>query len=92
MIDDAPFIPINKVILSLPPAIKNTKTRITYWYGSKEAFFLKKSAEAISKILPSTQVKVFQGFDHGELCIGNPELYIQKSLAFFKEEAKINKT
>jgi pimeloyl-ACP methyl ester carboxylesterase len=71
----------------LSPAIKNTKTKITYWYGSKETFFLKKSAEAISKILPSTQVKVFQGFDHGELCIGHPELYIQKSLSFFKGEA-----
>jgi hypothetical protein len=84
MIADAPPIPINKVILSLPPAIKTT-IKITYWYDSKKVFFL---AEAISKILPSTQVKVFQGFDHGELCIGNPELYIQKSLAFLKKRQR----
>ncbi|UTR15888.1 alpha/beta hydrolase [Salipaludibacillus sp. LMS25] len=74
----------------LSPFIKNIQTKMTYWYGSKEVFFLKKSAEAISQMLPSTQIEVFQGFDHGELCIGNPELYIQKSLAFFKGEAEVS--
>ncbi|SDY12022.1 Pimeloyl-ACP methyl ester carboxylesterase [Evansella caseinilytica] len=77
---------------TLPPTIKNAQTKMTYWYGSKETFFLKKSAEAVSQMLPAAQVEVFQGFDHGELCIGHPELYIQKALAFFIGEVDVRKT
>jgi pimeloyl-ACP methyl ester carboxylesterase len=69
---------------SLPASIANVKTYITYWYGSKEARFGKKYAKAILKVLPNTKIKVFKGFEHGELCIGNPKLYTKHATEFFE--------
>ena len=68
---------------SLPASIANVKTDITYWYGSKEAMFGKKYAKAILKVLPDAKIQVFKGFEHGELCIGNPRLYIKQATEFF---------
>jgi len=69
---------------SLPSSIANIKTDITYWYGSKEAMFGKKYAKAILKILPNATIKIFKGFRHGELCIGNPRLYTKHATEFFE--------
>ncbi len=69
---------------SLPSSLKTVKTDLAYWYGSKEAWFGKKYAKAISKTLPKAEIKVFQGLNHGELCIGDPELYIKEATAFFQ--------
>lgn len=69
---------------SLPSSIKSVKTDLAYWYGSKEAWFGKKYAKAISKVLPKAEIKVFKGLNHGELCIGDPELYIKEATAFFQ--------
>lgn len=68
---------------SLPTSIANIKTDIAYWYGSKEAFYGNKYAKAILAIVPSVKIKIFKGFNHGELCIGNPDLYISEAMEFF---------
>lgn len=70
---------------SLPPSIASVKTDITYWYGSKEAMFGKKYAKAITAVVPNAKIKIFKGFDHGELCIGNPNLYLKEATKFFDE-------
>lgn len=68
----------------LPLSIKDTKTDILYWYGSKEAFLFKKSVKFISQTLPNVKIEVFKGYNHGELCIGNPSLFLEKCYEFFK--------
>ncbi|WP_160316211.1 alpha/beta fold hydrolase [Acetobacterium bakii] len=68
---------------ALPPSIADTKTDITYWYGSKEAWLGKKYAACMLSIVPSVKIKIFKGLDHGELCIGNPDLYINEATEFF---------
>lgn len=69
---------------SLPTSIAAIKTDIAYWYGSKEKRFGKKYAKAILALLPHAKIKVFEGYNHGELCIGNPTLYIKEATKFFK--------
>ena len=67
---------------SLPNSIANIKTNIAYWYGSKEALLAKKYAKCILTTVPNVKIKVFKGLDHGELCIGNPDLYIKQVTEF----------
>jgi len=67
---------------ALPDSIVDSKTDIAYWYGSKEAWLGKKYANCIVSKLPSVKIKVFKGFDHGELCIGNPDLYLKEVTEF----------
>lgn len=64
-------------------SIKTTKTEVVYWYGSKEAIFTKKSADCVVQMIPNAKQEIFKGYDHGELCIGNPDLYIKKAIEFF---------
>lgn len=67
---------------TLPDSIADTRTDIAYWYGSKEAWLGKKYANCILSKLPGVKIKVFKGFDHGELCIGNPDLYLKEVTEF----------
>lgn len=64
-------------------SIKTTKTQVVYWYGSKEAIFTKKSADCVVKMIPNATQEVFKGYEHGQLCVGNPDLYIKKATEFF---------
>jgi pimeloyl-ACP methyl ester carboxylesterase len=66
----------------LPETINATSTEIAYWYGSKEAFLNKKTLDHIRTLNPEIKVEMFEGYDHGELCIGNPDLFVRKALAF----------
>ncbi|MFO7585301.1 MAG: alpha/beta hydrolase [Anaerolineales bacterium] len=69
---------------TLPQSIQETTTEIAYWYGSKEGFLMQKSADRFRQLLPSVQVQVFQNYEHGELCIGNPDIFVSNALAFFE--------
>ncbi|WP_105617807.1 alpha/beta fold hydrolase [Vallitalea okinawensis] len=69
---------------SIPASLKNVKTEIAYWYGSKEPKFMKKYAKAILRLKPNAHIKVFEGYAHGEMCIGDPEFYIDQATAFFQ--------
>ena len=68
----------------LPETISETSTEIAYWYGSKEALLYRKTLDHIRKLVPDIQVEMFEGYDHGELCIGNPELFVEKALGFLE--------
>ncbi|MCR6112010.1 alpha/beta hydrolase [Bacillus sp. A301a_S52] len=68
---------------SIPQAL-DINTKIAYWYGSKEAFICKRMAKQMVKAVKNTRIDVFQGYGHGELCIGNPDLHIEKTREFFK--------
>ncbi|SDY11987.1 Pimeloyl-ACP methyl ester carboxylesterase [Evansella caseinilytica] len=77
---------------SLPgPGALNTNTESAYWYGSKEAFICKRMAKQMSKAVKNTRTESFKGYRHGELCIGNPDLYIKKALEFFEHRHKIRR-
>lgn len=67
---------------ALPNSIADTKTDIAYWYGSKEAWLGKKYANCLLSKLPSVKIKVFKEFNHGELCIGNLDLYLKEVIEF----------
>lgn len=66
----------------LPASFIDTKVKIVYWHGTKEAFLLKKTIKYLSQT--GIKIEAFKGYQHGELCIGNPELHIRKSLEFLK--------
>jgi pimeloyl-ACP methyl ester carboxylesterase len=68
----------------LPETIRETSTEITYWYGSKEAFLFKKTLDHIRTLVPQIQLEMLEGYDHGELCIGNPELFVERALVFLE--------
>lgn len=59
-------------------SIKNTKSKIVYWYGSNEALLTKRSATYLLNLVPDTEIEVLEGYEHGQLCLGNPKLYIEK--------------
>ncbi len=69
---------------ALPTSLSALKTDIAYWYGSKESWFGDKYAKAIRAVLPHVKVKIFQGYEHGELCIGKPKLFIKEASYFFE--------
>lgn len=71
----------------LSSSIQETNTEIAYWYGSKEAFLYKKASKFISELLPNAKIEVFKGYNHGELCMCNPELFVEKANGFFRNEA-----
>lgn len=67
---------------SLPTSMATCQTDITYWYGSKESMFGKKYAKALLDRLPHAKINVFEGCQHGELCIGKPQQYIKEAVKF----------
>ncbi len=46
---------------------------IHFWYGSKEAFFAKPQARHLARLHPDTHIEIFQGMNHGQLLIDQPE-------------------
>ena len=73
----------------IPDSMKQTEADVVYWYGSKEAFIAEKSADYLVKLIPNTKVEVFKKYEHGELCMGNPKVYIEKATKFLNSEYMI---
>ncbi|GKX66566.1 alpha/beta fold hydrolase [Inconstantimicrobium mannanitabidum] len=69
----------------LPEDLSNIKTEIRYWYGTKEGNQRKRDAEFIIKVFPNAKYQVFDGYAHGQLCVGNPNLYLKYAYSFFYE-------
>ncbi len=63
-------------LYNLSEEIKKSNTEIFYWYGSKEAFLVKKSTNLIMKYGKNCKLKVFKGYVHGQLVLGNQELFL----------------
>ncbi|QOR34967.1 alpha/beta hydrolase [Clostridium sp. 'deep sea'] len=70
----------------LPKSFANCKTHIAYWYGSKEWFWGKKYANAILALKPTTNIRVFTGKKHCEMCISNTHLYLQEIKVFLENK------
>jgi pimeloyl-ACP methyl ester carboxylesterase len=62
----------------LPDKIDQTPTRINIWYGSRENYFVKKSARDIRKRAPLCIIREFIGMKHGELALDYPDRYVQE--------------
>lgn len=69
----------------LPEDLSSVKTEIRYWYGTKEAKIRKRDAEFITKVFPNAKSQMFEGYAHGQLCVGNPDLYLKYAYNFFHE-------
>lgn len=53
-------------------------------YGSKEAKLCKENTELLSQQIIDCQCSVLEGFDHGELAIGNPEKHVEMMRMWMK--------
>ena len=69
----------------LPENLANIETKIVYWYGTKEAKQNKINADYVTAAFPFSKSQTFEGYNHGQLCIGNPSLYIENAYNFFNE-------
>ena len=46
---------------------------IHFWYGTKEAFVAKPQAKHLLSLCPQAHVEIFDGMNHGQLLIDQPE-------------------
>lgn len=53
-------------------------------YGSKEAKLCKENTELLSQQIIDCQCTVLEGFDHGELSIGNPQKHVEMLKAWME--------
>lgn len=63
-----------------PESIRLTQTKVAYWHGSKEIFYVKKTIENLNNALPNLMVKSFKDYDHGELAMKSGDLYVREVL------------
>jgi pimeloyl-ACP methyl ester carboxylesterase len=68
----------------LPEDLSDISTKIAYWYGSLEAKKRAKGAKIIKKSFPDVTIRVFDGYNHAQLCLGNPELFVSCTEGFFR--------
>jgi esterase/lipase len=69
----------------LPKDFSNVKTEIRYWYGTKEENERKKDSDFITHTFPNAKSEIFEGYGHGQLALGNPNLYLKYAYGFFQE-------
>jgi esterase/lipase len=62
----------------LPDNIGQISSRINIWYGSKENYFVKKSAQDIKRRAPTCILHEFIGLNHGDLALKYPDRYVQE--------------
>ncbi len=62
---------------SVPEGKKNTTTKTLIVYGSKEEKLCKKNTELLRQQIMDCQSIVLNGYDHGELSIGNPQKHVK---------------
>ena len=53
---------------------------IHFWYGTKEAFVAKPQVKHLLKLCPSAHVEVFDGMNHGQLLVDQPEAIANRIL------------
>lgn len=67
----------------LPKDLSKINTEIRYWYGSKEEKERKRDADFITNTFSNAKSEMFEGYAHGQLCLGNPKLYLKCAYDFF---------
>lgn len=68
---------------SLPEDLSHVNTEIQYWYGTKEKKEREKDANFVKSMFRNIRICTFKGYRHGQLCIGNPQLYLKSAFDFF---------
>lgn len=54
------------------------KAKVLVLAGSKEPLIVKRSAKMLAQRLPHATLEILSGFGHGDLCIHEPELWVEK--------------
>lgn len=75
---------------SVPEGERKITAKTLIVYGSKEEKLCKKNTELLKKQIVECQCSVLEGFDHGELSIGNPKEHV-KMLRKWMENGTIAK-
>lgn len=75
---------------SVPEGERKITAKTLIVYGSKEEKSCKKNTELLKKQIVECQCSVLEGFDHGELSIGNPKEHV-KMLRKWMENGTIAK-
>lgn len=75
---------------SVPEGEKNITAKTLIVYGSKEKKLCEKNTDILKKQIVECQCHVLDGYDHGELAIGNPKEHI-KMLRMWIENGMIEK-
>lgn len=70
----------------IPDKLTDTDADVTYWYGTRENSFAKKSAGNIAAALPNVLVKIFKDMHHGELIERYPDKYIEELKDFWEKD------
>ena len=63
---------------SMPNPVMESKTRIHYWYGSKEKMNRKRDVKYVKKIFPNIIVEEIPGFNHAEFVMLKPDAFAGK--------------
>lgn len=69
---------------SMPDKVKNSDTRIEYWYGSKEKMNRRRDIKYVKKIFPDISIKEIKGFNHAEFVMLEPERFSLRIIDFLK--------
>jgi len=70
---------------TMPPKIKTTCKRISYWYADREKKERKWDMQYIQKHFPNTVFKEFENVGHGGMALQYPELFVEEMYALMKK-------
>jgi len=70
---------------TLKDSVKNTLAQVQYWYGEKEMQCVKQSAQRFCELVPSCQICVAKGYNHGYLAIYLPDEWLALAEPFFNK-------
>ena len=70
---------------TLPEMYKVPKTKIEYWYGSKEYWNRKKDIAYVRSVFLNVNVVKMKGFNHAEFVMLRPDAFAKKIKNFMNE-------
>ena len=73
---------------SIKESIKNIKAKVLILVGSKERNIMKKSAKKLNELIPNCNMKILDGYYHGDLSINHADEYVEILLNFIEKKEK----
>ena len=70
---------------TLPNDLSDVQTKIAYWYGSLEEKERKAASERLKQSFPNITVSCFDGYNHAQMCLGSPDIYLTKIKKFIEK-------
>lgn len=71
---------------TLPDNLSDVATKIAYWYGSLEEKERKEGAERVKLLFSDVSISSFDGFNHAQMCLAEPDTYVKNIKKFFSEK------